>query len=205
MIRRRSIYTGAQDEEVDIVSLIPNYSENIATYAADPKYFIFGFVTTSDNVTITINYGVNYTYMTNLRLDGSTTGCNNPYSGIKATVTVAEAGIHFITFYFKTQVAANANKTLQVPVNCFYVRFGNNVAEMLNGKNIFPNDNSVKWNIIDVLDENYVAAIKSNSNSVYSKADTLRVPKGSKILYVNNSVPTDVLNKMTEIKYKITT
>lgn len=173
------------------------YSSGPPPVVENPDCIRIDFTTTTDNYTFKFGYFVG-NYTSYVELDGArvsfTTGSDNHF-------TVPTAGSHIV--YIKPSQNWPSNYNFGYFTKCDYIRFPYNAAtRLLCG--ITQSSWSNKWAKIDILDAAYWSRVKTNSYNVFSNADRIRVPVGAKQLYINNSAPQAVLNKMTEYNFNYT-
>lgn len=174
-----------------------------------PEALRIDFSTNVDNYTLPIqNYfhecvdtykknGKNQIYVI---LDDVITDCTVDGGTLK--VPVIKAGSHIMYIKLRTSLAGNYQFIFPA---CPYIRFPYNTTRIFYGpiKTSWSADNSVVWRNIDILDPNYFNQVKNTGTRFpWPLADVIRVPKGSKQLYINNGVPKNILDKMIEVNFK---
>lgn len=177
-----------------------------------PEALRIDFSTNTDNYTIIIYkyfYETVDTYKKNGKnqiyviIDGAITDCTTANDSMR--IPILKAGSHIM--YIKLKSELPGNYQFNFPA-CSYIRFPYNATKMFYGviRTNWSADNSIVWRNIDILDPNYFNYVKNTGDrQPWPLADVIRVPKGSKQLYINNGVPKNTLNKMIEVdfKYKI--
>lgn len=167
----------------------------VEPFVEKPDCIRIDFTTTTDNYSFRFGYfvgdGTSY-----VELDGArvsfTTGHDNHF-------TVPTAGSHIV--YIKPSKNWPSNWTFGYFTKCDYIRFPYNTVTRLLCL-INTNNWTNKWAKIDILDAAYWNKVKENMYGVFSNANIIRVPIGSKQLYINNGVPQGILSKMAEHNFK---
>lgn len=83
--------------------------------------------------------------------------------------------------------------------SCKEIWFPYNVSELSLS---LPTSSWGSLGTVYILDNRYVAEIKTNKNSRFSSANQIFIPKGSKQLYEDKGVSATILNKMVEVDFK---
>ena len=162
-----------------------------------PDYFRFDFTTSAANEEFAIGTRV-APMIDDCILDGVTQTLA-VVSG-QTKIVVPSVGEH--TLYYHLSSVVPSNQDLNFRHSATYVRLPYDVSIMCLALNIQCGSWTDKWDVIDILDSRFVAAVKSNGYATYSRADAIRVPIGAKQTYIDNRTSNAILNKMIEVNFK---
>lgn len=167
----------------------------VEPFVEKPDCIRIDFTTTTDNYSFKfgkyIGNRTSYVELDGIRVS-FTTGSDNQF-------TVPTAGSHIV--YIKPSQNWPGNWTFGFFTKCDYIRFPYNATSIIQCV-VHGGNFSSKWAKVDVLDANYFSQIKVNSYGVFGRCDLIRVPVGSKQLYVNNGVSSNILDKIVEHNFK---
>lgn len=195
--RRRQLANNPTPDVIDDYTILGNIRRGRAIEVEHPDCFRIDWY---QGIEGEAKFGYYLYYSTDYAiLDGTLTSIT---AGNNGEVVFSNVPIGNHIAYIHTFRAIPSNHALQISRGVQYVRLPYN-AEIHQGT-ITSGNMANKWKIIDILSPNYLRQVKTNAASVFSNADIIRVPLGTKSIYLNADVGVKIGGKMQEVNFKYT-